>query len=147
MKNFWRHRLFWPAAALVALVTVNAIARPTFLKITMQDGELYGALIDILRNSAPLMLVALGMTIVIATRGIDLSVGAVMAVSGAVALTIIDGSPDPGGVGTVLVAVAVRAAGLAGARARGTGSWSPCSASSRSSRPSCSCSPAAASRC
>ncbi len=105
MKNFWRHRLFWPAVALVALVTINAISRPTFLKITMQDGELYGALIDILRNSAPLMLVALGMTIVIATRGIDLSVGAVMAVSGAVALTIIDGSPDPGGVGTVLVAV------------------------------------------
>lgn len=106
MTRIWRHRLFWPAAALVALVTINAIARPAFLKITMQDGELYGALIDILRNSAPLMLVALGMTIVIATRGIDLSVGAVMAVSGAVALTIIDGSPDPGGVGTVLVAVA-----------------------------------------
>ena len=63
----------------------------------MRDGELYGALIDILRNSAPLMLVALGMTIVIATRGIDLSVGAIMAVSGAVALTIIDASGDPDG--------------------------------------------------
>ena len=35
------------------------------------------------------------MTIVIATRGIDLSVGAVMAVSGAVALTIIHGSGEP----------------------------------------------------
>ena len=42
----------------------------------MHDGQLYGASIDILRNSAPLMLVALGMTLVIATRGIDLSVGA-----------------------------------------------------------------------
>ena len=51
------------------------------------------------------MLVALGMTLVIATRGIDLSVGAVMAVSGAVALTIIDGSSDPGSVGTVLLAI------------------------------------------
>ena len=70
--------------------------RPRFIKITVRDGELYGALIDILRNSAPLMLVALGMTLVIATRGIDLSVGAVMAVSGAVTLTIIDGSADPG---------------------------------------------------
>ncbi len=105
MTRIWRHRLFWPAAALVALIAINAIARPAFLKITLQDGELYGALIDILRNSAPLMLVALGMTIVIATRGIDLSVGAVMAVSGAVALTIIDNSSDPGGLGTVLVAV------------------------------------------
>ena len=77
------------------------------MKITVRDGELYGALIDILRNSAPLMLVALGMTLVIATRGIDLSVGAVMAVSGAVALTIIDGSSSPGSTGTVLVAIAV----------------------------------------
>ena len=51
------------------------------------------------------MLVALGMTIVIATRGIDLSVGAVMAVAGAVALTIIDGSADPNDVGVVALAV------------------------------------------
>ncbi len=105
MTRIWKHRLFWPLAALLTLVVVNSIARPQFLTITMRDGELYGALINILRNSAPLMLVALGMTIVIATRGIDLSVGAVMAVSGAVALTVIDGSNDPGNLGTVLVAV------------------------------------------
>lgn len=100
-------RLFWPIAALVLLILINTIARPQFVKITLQDGRLYGALIDILRNSAPLMLVSLGMTIVIATRGIDLSVGAIMAVSGAVALTIIDGSSDPNSLGTVMVAVAV----------------------------------------
>lgn len=105
MTRIWKHRLFWPSAALLVLITINSIARPRFLTITMRDGDLYGALIDILRNSAPLMLVALGMTLVIATRGIDLSVGAVMAVSGAVALTVIDGSPDPGNLGTVLVAI------------------------------------------
>lgn len=107
MTRWMRHRLFLPVVSLVALILVNAIARPRFVQITVRDGELYGALIDILRNSAPLMLVALGMTVVIATRGIDLSVGAVMAVSGAVALTIIDGSSDPGNVGTVLVAIVV----------------------------------------
>lgn len=100
-----KHRLFWPLVALLTLVIINTIARPQFIKVTVRDGQLYGALIDILRNSAPLMLVALGMTIVIATRGIDLSVGAVMAVSGAVALTIIDGSGDPDNLGTVMVAV------------------------------------------
>lgn len=105
MKKLVRHRLFWPVIALLALIAINTIARPQFILVTVRDGELYGALIDILRNSAPLMLVALGMTIVIATRGIDLSVGAIMAVSGAVALTIIDGSADPGSVGTVAVAV------------------------------------------
>lgn len=107
MRGIVRHRLFWPLLALMALIVINTVARPQFASITMQDGRLYGALIDILRNSAPLMLVSLGMTLVIATRGIDLSVGAVMAVSGAVALTIIDGSPDPASAGTVIVAVVV----------------------------------------
>lgn len=107
MKTLVRHRLFWPTAALVGLIAINAIARPAFIKITIRDGELYGALIDILRNSAPLMLVALGMTLVIATRGIDLSVGAIMAVSGAVALQIIAGSDEPNNIGVVAVAVGV----------------------------------------
>jgi len=102
-----KHRLFWPIAALLTLVVINTLARPQFIKVTVRDGQLYGALIDILRNSAPLMLVALGMTIVIATRGIDLSVGAVMAVSGAVALTIIHDSGSPDNLGTVVSAVVV----------------------------------------
>jgi len=107
VKKLVTHRLFWPVMALLALIVVNTIARPQFISVTVRDGELYGALIDILRNSAPLMLVALGMTVVIATRGIDLSVGAIMAVSGAVALTIIDTSGDPGSGATVAVALLV----------------------------------------
>jgi simple sugar transport system permease protein len=107
MKKILKHRLFWPVVALVALIVLNTVARPSFISVTVQNGQLYGALIDILRNSAPLMLVSLGMMIVIATRGIDLSVGAIMAVSGAVALTIISGSPTPDDLGTVLVAIAV----------------------------------------
>ncbi|CAN7407072.1 ABC transporter permease [Microbacterium sp. LjRoot45] len=105
MNAILKHRLFWPVAALLALVVINTIARPSFISITVQNGQLYGPLIDILRNSAPLMLVALGMTLVIATRGIDLSVGAIMAVSGAVALTFIAGSDDPNGIPTVIIAV------------------------------------------
>jgi simple sugar transport system permease protein len=104
LKRVTKHRLFWPVAALVALILINTVARSQFASITVRDGRLYGALIDILRQSAPLMLVSLGMTIVIATRGIDLSVGAVMAVSGAVALTIIDGSADPNDLGVVVLA-------------------------------------------
>ncbi|BAJ75102.1 ribose/xylose/arabinose/galactoside ABC-type transport systems, permease components [Microbacterium testaceum StLB037] len=112
MKKFLTHRLVWPIAALIALIAVNTISRPSFLSITVQNGQLYGSLIDILRNSAPLMLVALGMTLVIATRGIDLSVGAIMAVSGAVALTIIEASPEPGNLGVVMIAI-VAAVGTA----------------------------------
>ncbi|MGB3910932.1 MAG: ABC transporter permease [Pseudolysinimonas sp.] len=106
MTKIFKHRLVLPIAALVALILVNTISRPSFVSITVRDGQLYGSVIDILRNSAPLMLVALGMTIVIATRGIDLSVGALMAVSGAVALTIIDGSGSPDSPATLGIAIA-----------------------------------------
>jgi galactofuranose transport system permease protein len=105
MTKVFKHRLVLPIAALLALILINTISRPSFLSVTVRDGQLYGSLIDILRNSAPLMLVALGMTIVIATRGIDLSVGALMAVSGAVALTIIDGSGSPDSPQTLAIAI------------------------------------------
>jgi simple sugar transport system permease protein len=107
MKKILTHRLMLPIAALVALIVINTIARPSFVSVTVKGDQLYGPLIDILRNSAPLMLVSLGMMIVISTRGIDLSVGAIMAVSGAVALTIIDGSPTPNDLGTVLGAIGI----------------------------------------
>jgi simple sugar transport system permease protein len=107
MTSLLRHRLFWPSVALIALLAANTVNTPTFLDVRVQDGHLFGAPIDILRNTAPLLLVALGMTLVIATRGIDLSVGAVVAISGAVALSTIAASPNPGSFGTVAGAVAV----------------------------------------
>lgn len=88
-------RLLWPVVALVALLVANAARNPGFLSIRLQDGHLYGSLVDILRNGAPTLLIALGMTLVIATRGIDLSVGAVAAIAGAVTCTTIVGSSDP----------------------------------------------------
>ncbi|RPF23015.1 ABC transporter permease [Myceligenerans xiligouense] len=107
MRQALRHHLFWPVAALVVLVVANTIAKPSFLSVTVTDGHLFGAPVDILRAAAPLLLIALGMTLVIATRGIDLSVGAVVAVSGAVALEYISASSDPGSPVTVLVAVGI----------------------------------------
>jgi ribose/xylose/arabinose/galactoside ABC-type transport system permease subunit len=85
MNAFWKHRLFWPALALVVLLFGNLIFTPHFFSIEIRNGQLYGSLIDILRLSAPLVLVSVGMTLVIATGGIDLSVGSVMAVAGALA--------------------------------------------------------------
>ena len=96
MTTITRHRLFWPAAVLVLLLVSNVFFAPRFFTITLQDGHLYGSLIDILRGSAPLVLVALGMTLVIATGGIDLSVGSVMAISGAVACLLIVDEPTRG---------------------------------------------------
>ena len=98
-----KHRLFWPVVALLALLLGDLVAQPSFFSIELRDGHLYGNLVDILKNGAPLILIAIGMTVVVATRGIDLSVGAVVAISGALACLWISEHPD--GVGTTLVAV------------------------------------------
>lgn len=90
------HPLFWPTATLVLLVVISAVANPTFLRIDWMDGHLRGNLIDVLNRAAPLMLVSVGMTLVIAIRGLDISVGAVVAISAAVAALMIGGSIDPG---------------------------------------------------
>lgn len=97
--------LLWPVLALVVLLVVNVVATPSFLELRVQDGHLYGNLIDIVRNSAPVLLVALGMTLVIATRGIDLSVGAIAAIAGAVACTRIAGAGDEGAAATAISAI------------------------------------------
>ncbi|WP_328425385.1 ABC transporter permease [Micromonospora sp. NBC_00389] len=101
------HRLFWPAAVLVVMLAANTIYRPGFLSIEVTDGHLYGTPIDILRLSAPLILVALGMTVVISTGGIDLSVGSLCAISGAIACMYISQQPDQNSLPVVLTALAM----------------------------------------
>ncbi|MDH2412858.1 ABC transporter permease [Nocardioides sp. CER19] len=107
MRKVLSHPLAWPAIALLVLLVVNVIAQPEFFHLRMQDGHLYGSLIDILRNGAPVLLVALGMTLVIATRGIDLSVGAIAAIAGAVACVRIAGSADESATSTAIAACAL----------------------------------------
>ncbi len=82
-------RLLWPALALLALLGYNAIANPGFFALHLADGRLSGAIIDVLNQGAPTMLLALGMTLVISSGGIDLSVGAVMALAGALAAALL----------------------------------------------------------
>jgi len=79
------HRLLWPALSLLALLVYNAFASDTFFQVELREGRLYGTPVDIFHQGAAVMLLALGMSLVIATGGIDLSVGSVMALSGAVA--------------------------------------------------------------
>ncbi len=104
LARAFAHPITWPLAGLLVLLVVNVIATPTFLNVRIQDGHLYGSLIDIARNSAPVLLIALGMTLVIATRGIDLSVGAVAAIGAAVACTMIAASPQESAAATAVIA-------------------------------------------
>jgi simple sugar transport system permease protein len=97
MKPLMQHALFWPATTLALLLAVSAIFHPAFLSIAWRDGHFYGNLVDILNRAAPLMVVSLGMTLVIAVRGLDISVGAVVAIAAAVAALLIGGSFSAGG--------------------------------------------------
>lgn len=85
-------RLVWPVVTLVLLLAVNASFNPGFWQLQWRDGHLYGSVIDILNRAAPLAVVALGMTLVIAIRGIDISVGAVVAIAAATAALLIGGT-------------------------------------------------------
>jgi galactofuranose transport system permease protein len=112
LRGLTRSNLFWPVFALVVILVFDAFLTPGFLSLRIQDGHLYGSLIDILKNGTPTALIALGMTLVVATRGIDLSVGATVAISAALACSWIASSPDPTRGGAALVGVLL-ALGLA----------------------------------
>ncbi|MEI2264686.1 galactofuranose ABC transporter, ATP-binding protein YtfT [Erwinia sp. CGal63] len=75
-------------AALILVLLVDSLVAHNFFAVHLQDGRLFGSPIDILNRAAPVALLAIGMTLVIATGGIDLSVGAVMAIAGATAATL-----------------------------------------------------------
>ena len=85
----------WPQlAALILVLVIDWLIFPAFFELRLVDGRLTGSFIDVLIRGAPVALLALGMAGVIATRGIDLSVGAIMAIAGAVAAnSIAGGSP------------------------------------------------------
>ena len=108
----WWSSLIWPVAGLALLLLFNLIFTEGFFRIEVRDGRLYGVLIDILNHGSKVMLLALGMALVIATSGVDLSVGAVMAIAGAVAAQLINMENIPF---AVVIAAALAVAILAGA--------------------------------
>lgn len=90
----WRRitesKLFFPILALLLILLIDLIFIPGFFRIETRDGNLYGSLVDILRNASTVSLLAIGMTLVIATGGVDLSVGAVMAIVASVAALLMN---------------------------------------------------------
>ncbi len=88
-------------AALVLLVLLNVIFTPNFAAANN--------LANILLQVAPTVLVAIGMTLVIATGGIDLSVGSVMAIASAVAAKTLDSGVGVAVLLALVVALAVGA--------------------------------------
>src|SRR5947207_15884311 len=103
MKPRSKFPILWPLAGLLALVLLNAIHDLGFLKIALLDGHLYGVPVDILTQGSRTTLLALGMTLVIATGGVDLSVGSVIAIAAAVCALLLQSGH---GVGTTVLAAA-----------------------------------------
>jgi len=108
----WAAKLIWPVAALALLLLFNLVFTRGFFEFEWLEGHLIGHLINILKNGSLVMLLSLGMTLVIATGGVDLSVGALMAISGAVAAGLVESGQVPL---AVVLAASVGVCVLAGA--------------------------------
>jgi simple sugar transport system permease protein len=96
--------IVWPLIALGLILVI--------LWFSVAREHRVGSIVSVVDNAAPVMLLALGMTLVIATGGIDLSVGAIMALSGTVAALLIT---DHGWSVPLAVAAALGAGAAAGA--------------------------------
>ncbi len=108
MKKLTQKMEFKPFCVLIAIILIcGIISGGDFFKITIVDGHLYGRLIDILRNGSRYAILAAGMTMALGTGGTDISVGSVMAISGAIACSIVDGRILPGLGGNVAIAVTI----------------------------------------
>ena len=117
MKKFSKSMAFRPLLSLLIILAIcGIISGGDFFTIEIVDGHLYGRLIDILRNGSKYMILAIGMTMVLATGGTDISVGSVMAISGALACSIVDQRilPGLGGSTAAAIIVALAAGALCG---------------------------------
>ena len=91
VKKLLSSNLTWSVVALIVLIIICTISDHQFLSLSWNKntGGLSGPLITMLQESARYLMIATGMTLVISTAGIDLSVGSVMAVAGAAAMQLL----------------------------------------------------------
>lgn len=106
--------LFLPLFALALVLLMNLIQTPSFFRISIENGVLYGYTVDIVNRASELVILAVGMTLVVAASGgTDISVGAVSALSAAVCVRLLGSSYDSYATPLVLSVLACLATGLA----------------------------------
>lgn len=86
-----------PLFGLILLIIIVSILNPSFLSISN--------IFNVLRQVSISAIIAFGMTFVILTGGIDLSVGSTLALTGAIAASMLAGGTDP--IIAMLVALAL----------------------------------------
>lgn len=86
--------IVWPLLILGVMLVFNLFFTNNFFHLEIKNGNLFGTLVDILERSSVVMMLAIGMTLVIATKGIDISVGSICAITGALSCVLLErGSP------------------------------------------------------
>src|SRR5450432_4129128 len=103
VKSFRMPRIGTPQIlAFLTILIADRLVSPQFFDIRLQDGRLFGSLVDVFNRGAPVALLSLGMVLVIATRGSHRTVGAVMAIAGAIAASLVDSHSVPVALGAAL---------------------------------------------
>lgn len=102
IRHSWRrlanqNRIPFALVLLAVVVVVNIILQPNLLEPATLNGSM--------RIFLPLILVAVGQTIVILAGGIDISAGAIVSITNAILATQIGISGDPGTAALMMVAV------------------------------------------
>lgn len=84
LKKIWNNK---PLVGLIIFSIVVSIFNPRFISVNN--------LLNVLRQTSINSVIAIGMTLVILTGGIDLSVGSVLAISGALCATMVSSGINP----------------------------------------------------
>ena len=74
LKQITGARLFLPIVCLIAVLLLNVIKTPDFFNVSIRNGVLYGYIIDVINRASELVILAVGMTLVTAASGGQVSV-------------------------------------------------------------------------
>lgn len=82
IKKLAKKPLFLPIFCMCLILLINLLKDPSFFLISMNNGILYGRLVDVVNRGSEIAILAVGMTLTVAvSAGTDISVGSVMALS------------------------------------------------------------------
>jgi len=92
IKKITKMRLFFPIFCMILVLLINLIKSPAFFKVAVNNGVLYGRLIDIINRGSEIAILAVGQTLVVAvSAGTDISVGSVMSLAACGCCTMLAG--------------------------------------------------------
>lgn len=90
-KKLTKHDLFMPIFCMILVLLINVFKDAGFFSISINNGVLYGRLVDVFNRGSEIAILAVGQTLVVAvSAGTDISVGSVMSLAacgGCVVLT------------------------------------------------------------